>query len=263
MSRRIDSNGVEIAFEVSGEGAPLLLITGIGYSRWCWKWLIKHLADRFRTITVDNRCSGESGCPEEPFTMADMANDCGAVLDSLGIDRAMVFGVSMGGFIAQHLALDHPERVSKLILGCTHLGASKMAPLSAETVALLSDRSGTPEEQIRRGMPYSFRPGWVTEHPEEFERIVALRLDHQPAPEIFLRQLSATQTFDVGEKAAQIAAPTMIIQGTADRVVPAENARLIHETIPGSQLVLLDGAGHLFFIEEADRVARLIDDFAG
>ncbi|HLF69839.1 MAG TPA: alpha/beta fold hydrolase [Actinomycetota bacterium] len=259
MDGEFEAPGARIAYSVHGEGAPLLLIAGIGYARWCWQWLLPQLSG-YRVITMDNRCSGSSSCPQEPFDMSDLSSDCIALLDHLEVERCSVFGVSMGGFVAQLLALDHPDRVARLILGCTHMGLSKMAMLSDEALAQLSDRSGTPEEQIRRGMPFAFRPGWVDEHPDEFEAIVAKRLEFQPPPEIYMRQLAGTLTFDMGEKAAAIVTPTLVLQGTGDRVVPPDNARLIAETIPGARLEWLDGAGHLFFIEEPARVGGLIDE---
>lgn len=261
MGLRTNEAGVEIAYQVEGDGDPLLLIMGIGYARWGWRWLLPHLTDDFRSITFDNRCVGESGCPEEPFTMKDMAEDCAGVLDDLGIGAAHVFGVSMGGLIAQELAINWPDRVKSLVLGCTHLGAGNMVPLSEETLKLLSDRSGTPEEQIRRGMPYSFRPGWVEEHPEEFEEILKFRIPHQPPPEIYKCQFDATLTFDASRTAMKISARTLLLQGTEDRVVPPGNAKLIADTIPNTNLQMLEGAGHLFFIEEPERTAELIKSF--
>ena len=262
MGTRTTVNGVDIAHQTEGEGEPLLLIMGIGYARWGWRWLLPHLTDSFRTITLDNRCVGESGCPEDPFTMRDMAADAIGVLDDLDVGSAHVFGVSMGGFIAQEIAIGWPDRVKSLVLGATHLGIGNMVPLSEETQKILSDRSGTPEEQIRRGMPYSFRPGWVEEHPEEFEEILEYRIPHQPPPEIYRRQLDATLTFDTSRTAVKIAARTLILQGTEDRVVPSGNAKLISDTIPTVKLQMLDGAGHLFFIEEPERIAELIKSFS-
>jgi 3-oxoadipate enol-lactonase len=258
---RTSVDGVDIAYQVEGEGEPLLLIMGIGYARWGWRWLLPHLTDSFRVITFDNRCVGESGCPEEAFTMKDMAADAVGVLDELGIGTAHIFGVSMGGFIAQELAIGWPDRVKSLVLGATHLGAGNMVPLSVETQRLLADKSGTPEEQIRRGMPYSFRPGWVEQHPEEFEEILQYRIPHQPPPEIYKRQLDATLTFDASKTAMKIAARTLLIQGSEDRVVPPGNATLIADTIPNAKLEMLDGSGHLFFIEEPERIAGLIKAF--
>lgn len=262
MSERANVRGVEISYEVVGEGEPLLLIQGLGYARWGWTWTLPALTLRFRTIVFDNRCIGESSCPKEEFTLADMADDAAGVLDDAGIEQAHVFGVSMGGFIAQEMAINHPHRVRRLVLGCTHLGLGNMVPLSEETMDLLADRSGTPEEQIRRGMPYSFRPGWVEEHPEEFEEIVRLRLPHQPPPQLYFKQLQATLSHDASVRAKLISAPTLVLQGTADRLVPPENARLIAETIPEAKVEYLEGAGHLFFIEEPERVAGLIASFS-
>jgi 3-oxoadipate enol-lactonase len=258
---RTSVNGIDIAYQTEGEGEPLLLIMGIGYARWGWRWLLPHLTDSFRAITFDNRCVGESGCPEEPFTMKEMAADAIGILDDLDIGTAHVFGVSMGGLIAQELAIGWPDRVKSLVLGATHLGTGNMVPLSEETLKILADRSGTPEEQIRRGMPYSFRPGWVDEHPEEFGEILEYRIPHQPPPEIYQRQLNATLTFDSSRSAMKIAARTLVIQGSGDRVVPPGNAKLIAETIPNARLEMLDRAGHLFFIEEPERIAGLIASF--
>jgi len=261
VTQRVDSGGIEVAFEVHGEGDPLVCIMGIGYSRHDWRWTLPALSRHFQTIIFDNRCMGDTGCPENEFTMRDIAEDVVAILDRLAIDSAHVFGVSMGGFVAQEMAINHPDRVRCLILGATHLGLKTCIPLSEETMKHLTSTFDDPEQRIRQRMPYSLRPGWVDEHPGEFEEIVRQRLPHQPSDEKYARLYAAALTQDTAERVGGIKAPTLVLQGTADRVVPPENARLIAEAIPGARVEWLQGAGHLFFIEEPEKLAGLIAGF--
>lgn len=254
-------DGIRIDYQVTGQGEPLLLIMGLGYSRHDWQWIIPSLSRSFQTIVFDNRCVGESDCPDEPFTIRHMADDAAGLLDFLGIDAAHVFGVSMGGHVAQELAINHPDKILKLVLACCHLGPKKSIPLSEETMRHFTEIIEDPEERIRKKMPYSFRSGWVEDHSVEFDEIVRLRLPHQQTAEQRQRQFDAALTHDTAERVGLIRAPTLVLQGTADRVVPLEMAALIAGAIPNARIQMLEGAGHLFFIEEPALVAQLIEEF--
>lgn len=261
MTVATTASGVRIGYQVQGQGEPLLLVMGLGYSMYDWQWIIPSLSKYFQTIVFDNRCVGETDCPDTPFTIRDMADDAAGLLDFLGLDAAHVFGVSMGGHVAQELAINHPDKILKLVLACCHLGPKNSIPLSEETMRHLTEVIEDPEKRIRKKMPYSFRPGWVQDHPVAFEEIVKLRLPHQQSDEQRKRQFEAALTHDTAERVELIRAPTLVLQGTADRVVPLEMASLIAEAIPGARTQMLEGAGHLFFIEEPERTAQIIEEF--
>ncbi|HVL82471.1 MAG TPA: alpha/beta fold hydrolase [Actinomycetota bacterium] len=251
---------VEIAYEVHGDGPPLLLIMGLGYARWGWHVQIPELSRDHRVIAMDNRGVGSSTPVTDPYTVHDMADDAVAVLDDAGVDTANVLGVSLGGVIAQSIAARYPQRVRTLFLLSTTHGGPAAVPVPAETAAVMLDPAPelTPEQRIRRVMPLSFRPGWTEEHPEEFDRIVALRLAHVPSFDAYVAQATAGGTADVTAECASITAPTLVAHGTADRVVPVENAYMLAERIEGARLEILEGAGHLIMIEDPDWLHALI-----
>lgn len=251
----------DLAHEVHGTGPPLLCIMGLGYSRHDWTWTLPALSERFTTITFDNPCIGDSFCPEEPFTMRDVADWAVDLLNHLGFESAHVFGLSWGGFVAQEIAINHPARVEKLILAATHMGINNWVPLSEESMARFAETYDDPEERIRKRMPYSFRPGWIVDHPDLFEEIVKVRIPHQPSDVQYSRQFAAALTHDTADRMNQIKAPTLVIQGTADTLLPPGNAQLIADAIADARVEWLEGAGHLFFIEEPERVAQAIFDF--
>ncbi len=260
----IARNGeVELAYEVQGDGPPLLLIQGLGYARWAWLRQVPDLSRDHRLTLFDSRGVGESSKVTELYTVDDMADDVVAVLDAAGEDAAHVFGVSLGGIVAQSLAARYPERVRRLILlGTTH-GGPAAVPVPAETAAIMADpcEGMTPEQRIRRVMPPAFRPGWTQEHPEEFDDLVALRAKHVPPWESYVAQATAGATADTTSLLPKITAPTLVLHGAADRVVPVENAELLATAIAGARLEIIENGGHLVMIEQADRVNGAIRAF--
>src|SRR5581483_9541420 len=150
LGRRDRGGAVRIAWEARGSGEPLLLIQGLGYARWGWEPVVEPLARRFRVLVFDNRGIGESDAPPGPYSAAAMAGDALQVLDEAGADSAHVVGASLGGMIAQELALAAPERVRRLVLACTAAGGSSEAPMPAETVELLARAPSLPPERSLR-----------------------------------------------------------------------------------------------------------------
>lgn len=254
---------VELAYELRGDGPPLLLIQGLGYARWGWIRQAPDLSRDHRLILFDNRGVGDSSKVTELYTVDDMADDTVAVLDAAGVDAAHVFGVSLGGIIAQSLAARYPERVRNLILLATTHGGPAAVPVPPETAAIMADpcEGMSPEERIRHVMPPAFRPGWTEEHPEEFDELVALRAQHVPPWESYVAQAMAGGTADTTALLPSITAPTLVLHGTADRVVPVENAELLANVIAGARLEIISDGGHLVMIEQPERVNGAIRAF--
>jgi pimeloyl-ACP methyl ester carboxylesterase len=198
---------------------------------------------------------GRSDKPRGPYSHVQNADDLAGLLDLLGWERSHVLGVSMGGFIAQEFALKYPQRVDRLILVATAFGGPHMVPLPPEAVkALAPDPLKTPEERIRSAMPIAFStPDWPNDHPEVFDRIVRWRLEYPQPPEAAMAQAIAGLTFNTEDRLEEITAPTLVIAGTRDSVVPPRNAELLATAIPGARLDLIEGAGHVLNIEHAER----------
>ena len=248
---------MKLAWESRGEGPPLLLIQGLGYGRWGWEPIVPGLAERHRVVFFDNRGIGDSDKPEGPYTAAQMAGDALQVLDEAGIERAHVLGASLGGMIAQELAVVAPERVDRLVLCCTTGGGPDSVPMPEVTLRLFAEApSLAPEVALRR-----FVENALGEDPPAalVDELFALRAANPPDPAGWQAQAAAGMGFQGVE--GEIAAPTLILAGTADNVVDYRNAEVLAARIPGSRVELLEGCGHLFFWEQPDACVRILNDF--
>jgi 3-oxoadipate enol-lactonase len=245
---------------LEGEGFPLLLIQGLGYATWAWRHQLGPLAERFRVIAFDNRGAGRSEKTPGPYSIEELADDAAGVLDGR---RAHVFGISMGGYIAQTLALRHPELVERLVLGCTGTGGTDYEPLPEETRhAWESNAHLPPDEYARNTMYLSFRPGWTDEHPQHYEELIEARLLYPTPPETWRAQYDACTAFvQQATPVERIRAPTVVIHGDADRIVPYVNGVDLARRIPDAPLETFTDAGHLFFIEEPERTNQLLVEF--
>jgi 3-oxoadipate enol-lactonase len=247
-----------IVHEVTGEGPPLLLIQGLGYPRWGWEPIVEPLARTYRVITFDNRGIGDSDAPPGPYDTAMMAADAVAVLNALDFPRAHVMGASLGGMIAQRLVLDHPGRADRLVLACTTPGGAAAYPLPEATHTLIRQvRDLPPDEAVRRFTANALSkppPGLVDE-------LTARRLARPQDPAAWQAQSAASLGHDTYDRLGEIAVPTLILHGTADRVVDPRNAPLLADRIPDARLEMLDDLGHLFFWEDPARTVKLLEEF--
>jgi 3-oxoadipate enol-lactonase len=258
-ARYAEGSGVRIAFEADGAGAPLLLIHGLGYGRWGWGPILAPLTESFRAVWFDNRGVGESDVPPGPYTASTLAEDAVAVLDALDVERAHVLGTSLGGMVAQELAVSHPARVDRLVLACTTPGGANAVPFPEQTVRLIAEAARMePLVALRRFVENALAPGASEALVDE---IFALRVANPPDPAGWQAQAAASAAFDGFDRLQSIAAPTLVLHGTEDQVVDAGNAPLLAERIPGAQLELLEGAGHLLFWEQPDRFVAAVTEF--
>ncbi len=248
---------MNIRWESTGEGPPLLLIQGLGYGRWGWDPIVPGLAVHHRVVCFDNRGIGESDKPAGPYTAAQMAGDALQVLDEAGIARAHVLGASLGGMIAQELVAAAPERVEKLVLCCTTPGGPTAVPMPEVTMRLFAEApSLAPEVAMRRFIENALG----AEPPVELvDDLLARRVANPPDPAGWQAQAAAGMGFQGVE--AEITAPTLILGGTADNVVDHRNADVLAARIPGARVELFEGAGHLFFWEEPAASVRIITEF--
>jgi len=252
------NQGAKIYWDQQGEGAPLLLIMGLGWTSQMWYRSRPVLAAQFRTIAFDNRGVGQSDVPPGPYPIALMASDAAAVLDAAGVERAHVCGMSMGGMIAQEFALQYPQRVRSLILGCTAPGGPNAAQAEREVIQLLLAPRGNPEEMAKAITPYIYDPGTPDARKEED---LAVRRPWFPTAEGYLAQLQGIMAWEAYSRLPQIAAPTLVIHGESDRLVPPENGRLIAARIPSAELVLIPHASHIFPTDQTEAAHRAMLDF--
>jgi 3-oxoadipate enol-lactonase len=251
---------VNLYVEEHGEGHPLLLLTGLGYAIWSWQRQLPDWSHRFRCIAVENRGTGRSPKPPGPYSIEAMADDAAEMLAGR---RAHVCGFSMGGYIAQTLALRHTQLVERLVLVCTGTGGSGFVETPPETTAAWEANAGRPPHDFARAtMPLSFRPGWAEEHLDEFEALLADRLEYPTPPACWRAQYEACLDWAArSTPVEQIEAPTLVVHGDADRVVPYENGVELARRIHGSRFERIYGGGHLLFLEWPERFNPLVAEF--
>ncbi len=254
-------DGLKLRYEVRGAGDPLALVFGYSGSGRGWgEPFLRLLEARFKLLVIDNRGTGESDKPDKPFSVADMADDVAAVLEHGGVDRAHVLGISMGGMIAQEFALRHPHRLRGLVLGCTLCGFAHGVPGDPETLAALQVKADQPlEQQIERLLAACCaRPFLASARGQAVLKArLAEMMDYPITPlQTFALQWGAIGGFDTYDRLGRISAPTLVVTGTADLLVPDRNSEIIAERIPGARLQKIAGAGHVFFWEEPEQSAE-------
>lgn len=254
----VQNQGARIYWDEQGEGEPLLLIMGLGYPSAMWHRSRPVLAKQYRTIALDNRGSGLSDAPPGPYAMTLMASDAAVVLDAAGVDQAHVYGISMGGMIAQEFALQHPARVRSLILGCTAAGGSTAVRAEAEVNRVLMARDLTPEQMAQAMRQYTYDPDTPFERVEEDMEI---RRQWFPKPQGHAAQLQGILAWESYSRLSQITAPTLVIHGESDQLVPPDNGKLIATRIPGAELVMLPHASHIFSTDQTEAANKAVLNF--
>ena len=244
-------DGVRLFYELHGpeHASPLILLEGMGGDIPGWRRNIPVLARELRVIAYDFRGNGNSDEPRGPATMETFVDDTVALLDALGIDRAHLYGQSFGGMVAQEMALTKGERVRTLILGCTHAGPRHAVRATASKV---------PKGEPWRSM---YSPGFPDRHPEHVAEDLRIGAAQPKHPEGGRRQWEAMQGFDSFDRLPGLDVPTLVLHGTEDLAVSPENGRMLAERIPGAELVLLEGAGHLYHSEQAEAADAAVLDF--
>ncbi len=251
-------NGIDLGYETFGaSGEPLVLISGLGYDRWQWHKMVPGLAEHFTVAVFDNRGVGQTDKPAGPYTAQMLAEDTAELIAALGYGRAHVMGHSMGGYIAQALALSHPEKIDKLILASTNFGGPHHIPVTPKAMAVLTDVKSDPVTRFRNGLVVSTAPGYAEKNPAMIEAWLAWRVQNPIDPAAYQAQLAIglalfAESACFEGKLKQVVAPTLILFGAHDQVVPPGNAELLAHEIPRSTVEILPDAGHFFPIETPD-----------
>jgi 3-oxoadipate enol-lactonase len=260
----VSAGEVELSYERSGSGPPLLLIMGATGTALSWgEPFLDALRQDFETIVYDNRGIGESSRMLQPFTTAQLGEDAAGLLDALEIHSAHVLGISMGGMAAQELTLAHPERVRTLTLGCTYCGGEGSSLTSPEVVQRMAEgrTSGDRERAIRTSWEGNVSASFAA-NADAYAAFHARALERRVALAVIVAQVQAIAAHNAHARLPGLAVPTLVVHGTDDQIFPVSNGRVVAARIPGTRLEVLDGVGHLFFLEQPQRSAELVREHA-
>ncbi|MFI1968489.1 alpha/beta hydrolase [Streptomyces cinnamoneus] len=254
MPHAKSTDGVRIAYQPRGDGTPLVLLAGQANTHHWWDHVRDDFQAAHRTVTLDYRGTGESDKPDEPYSIEGFAQDVVAVLDDLGVDRAHVYGTSMGGRVAQRLAARYPHRVRALVLGCTSPGG-RHAVERGDDVRRALARPGPAAGRALRELMYT--PAWLATGTGPRNTL------GDPAMPAYARRrhLAASNAHDAWDVLPDISAPTLVVHGTDDLLNPTANAHLLADRIPGARLHLIPGARHAYFEEFRATAGPLVLDF--
>jgi pimeloyl-ACP methyl ester carboxylesterase len=259
---KIKAGEIGIYYEEQGEGAPLVLIPGFGTGLWIWFKQLPAFSKEFCTIAFDPRGISRSDAPDAPITIRTGADDVAALLKALDIESAHILGASFGGFVAQEFALGYPEMTRSLSLCCTSFGGPHHVPPSPETLRALASTKGlNTEDRVRENLLLAFSYEYVESNREEVERVIHLRAENFVPEYAYLHQLQAAMTFNTEERVSEIKAPTLVLTGDADTIVPPANSVNLAARIKAAELVFIKGGSHTFFIEKADEFNRAVIKF--
>lgn len=259
---RILIDDTSFYYETHGQGPPLLMIRGLGSNADHWYSQVPALAERYQVITFDNRGIGRSSDPGGPSSVAMMADDTLGLMDALGLERPHLFGLSMGGMIAQELAVGHPDRIESLILACTHAGGENQVRPEPWVLDLFLEmvRVGSPEARAAAA-PTLFDPANLAQRPELARAYAEVSLKHPAGPEILMKQWEAVQGHNAYERLSLIQCPTLVLTGDADVLIPPGNSEILARQIRGARLAVVPGGGHQILVEQADACNRIVLEF--
>lgn len=261
---KVTVNDVELYYERRGQGEPLLLIMGMSGNTVHWgEPFLTELEQRFEVIVYDHRGIGQSAEHWDAFTITQLAEDALGLLDALELDRVHVCGISMGGMVAQDLALAAPDRVATLTLGCTFCGGPEAQFGTPEDMQFLAEAmgSGDRDRALRAGFELNVSPAWGAEA-GNYDLYLERATKHPAAVAFIGLQMQAIAGHDTSARLGEITTPTLVIHGTLDRMLPVANGELIGRLIPGARTEIFEGVGHLFFWERPEESAALIREHA-
>jgi len=259
---KVKIQNINLYYEVHGSGYPLILIRGLSSNADHWYCQIPAFSPHYSVVVFDNRGIGRSDIPDSPFTISTMADDTIGLMDSLGFRRAHILGISMGGMIAQEIALKHGRRVNGLILSCTHCGGKQAIPPDPAVIRDLSGSLfGGTEEAVQKALRCLFSERTIQQNPSVVQRYGKVSKRFPPAHQTLINQLKAIQGHDTWEDLVKLQNPALVIAGNEDVLVPPENSKILAERIPNARLQVIEGGGHQFLIEEPDAFNNAVLEF--
>jgi len=255
-------NDIQLYYEVHGQGEPLVLIMGLGANTHGWDMQTPTFSREFQVVAFDNRGSGRSDKPASHYSVRLFADDTAGLMEALGIASAHVYGQSMGGLIAQELALSYPQRVRTLVLGSTSCGGRQAVAALPEHVTLMAALNTlSAEEAAEKGLPLMYSDEFIARKRQELIAHALAEAELRPPLDAFARQVEAAVGHEAYDRLPQIRCPTLVISGSDDKIVPAENSRILAERIPSAELVVLPKAGHGYLMECAEESNAIVLDF--
>jgi 3-oxoadipate enol-lactonase len=258
------ASGIELSYDRAGEGPPLLLIMGMSGTRLHWgEPFLGELRRDFDVIAYDHRGVGRSTRLEGALTIRDLATDAATLMAALELESAHVMGISMGGMIAQELALAAPERIQTLTLGCTYCGGPGSMLGGPEVRGRLASamQSGDRAHALRTAWELNVS-GPTAADDDSYARFLAIGEQYAVAVPVIMAQMQAIAAHDTSARLGAIAAPTLVVHGSEDVMIPPANGAIIAGRIPGARLELVAGAGHMFWWERPERAAELVREHA-
>jgi 3-oxoadipate enol-lactonase len=254
-----EHQGAKIYWDEQGSGEPILLIMGLGWTSHMWHRTRPLLVDAgYRTIALDNRGVGQSSVPSGPYPLWLMAADAAAVLDSARVERAHIYGVSMGGMIAQEFALQYPQRVVSLVLGCTAPGGPKAVLADTEVIQTLMREDLNPAQAAEATNPFIYA---VDTPRARIDEDMVIRLKWSPTRAGFMAQLQGIMAWEAYSRLEQLKAPTFVLHGDADRLIPFANGKLIAERIRGAEFLAMPKAAHIFSTDFPGESEKAVIEF--
>jgi pimeloyl-ACP methyl ester carboxylesterase len=261
---KVKVDDIQMYYEMKGEGFPLMMITGLGASIDSWPPpVVQGLSKNFKIVMFDNRGAGSTDVSYREYTIRLFADDTAGLMDALVIPRAHVLGISMGGYIAQELAINYPEKVEKLVLCSTHCGGTESIPRSPEVsnTFMRALTGGLPaEEGARLLVQLGFTKDFINKNPGIVDLATKQTLKSQTSRENVLRQATAIKSFNTFDRLSRIRAPTLVLHGKQDILVPPENGSILAKAIPNAKLVHLENSAHSL-IEDMEEMIHSITEF--
>lgn len=256
---KVNVNDINIYYEIHGKGFPLVMITGLaGDSNWWSLEEVKAYSHYFKLIIFDNRGAGRTDKPKEDYSINQFANDVLGLMDALKIEKAHVLGSSMGGMIAQEIAINHPERIGKLVLCSTHCGGMKKVNPSQEVLDMMT----SPNQDLIDGIiSLCFTKEIIKSNPKLISRFRKKISKTRIPPRSYILQLKSVDYFNTCSRLKQIIAPTLILHGKNDLLIPVANAEILLSQIPNAKIKMLEPEGHWIFLPNWEKIMKIIINF--
>jgi pimeloyl-ACP methyl ester carboxylesterase len=261
---KVKVNDINIYYEIHGEGFPLVMIHGFNANLDWWPpYLIDEVSKNFKTLFFDNRGAGRTDKPDIEYSMKMMADDTVSLMDALNIERAHVLGISMGGYIAQELVLNYPEKVEKLVLCSTTCGGAKAIPIPPEAMQIvMRDREGLSQKEIiQNWIPILFSEDFIKNNSEFIENFIRRALIAPIPPYSSKRQLLGSARSNFARRLKKVNTPTLVLHGNKDIIFPPKNAEILAKLIPEAKTSIFENIGHLIFSETPEKVVKTLFDF--